>query len=114
MKKPVVRSYRSYFWGLFKREIKIPYKIENGKVIFKYPLKKQNQVIVTYEYKEDDKEKKYNFCPTNNKDFKAMYEIIITDLINAGVGSTHLGYLEILYREAKKNREKYNESKTIN
>lgn len=48
----VVKIYRSYFWGLFKREIKIPYQIIEEKAIFKYPPKKRDLVIITYEYKE--------------------------------------------------------------
>ncbi len=54
MKKvPVVKIYRNYFFGLFKREIKIPYTIKYGQVVFEYPPKKTDQVIVTYKYKEE-------------------------------------------------------------
>jgi len=44
-------------------------------------------------------------CPVNNKDYKAMYEILMHDLLKAGVPSNHCGYLETLYRKAKENEK---------
>ena len=43
-----VKIFRYYFFGLFKREIKIPYTITNGGLIFLYPPKKKDKVIITY------------------------------------------------------------------
>ena len=52
VKVTVVTIYRSYFFGLFKREIKIPYQVIDGKGVFEYPPKKKDQVIITYKYEE--------------------------------------------------------------
>lgn len=53
MKKlPVVKIYRSYFFGLFRREIKIPYQVIDGSIVFDYLPKKTDQVIIAYEYIE--------------------------------------------------------------
>lgn len=40
------------------------------------------------------------FSPINREDYEAMYKLIAHDLIKNGVGSTHLGYLEILYKQS--------------
>ena len=52
-----------------------------------------------------ENKKKDNFLslPVNNEDYKAMYILLMDDLVNAGVPSHHLGYLETLYIKAKIN-----------
>ena len=54
MKKEItVKIFRPYFFELFKREIKIPYEVKEGKIIFEQIPKKTDQVIISYEYKEE-------------------------------------------------------------
>jgi len=51
-KIPVVTVYRYYF-GKFKKEIKLDYEVIDGKVIFKEKPRKNDVVVITYKYEEE-------------------------------------------------------------
>ena len=43
-----VKIFRPYFFGLLKKEIKIPYTFINKSITFAYPPKKKDEVIIIY------------------------------------------------------------------
>lgn len=45
-KTPIVKVYRYYFFGLFKKEIQNPYSIDkNGQIIFSKPISKRDRLL---------------------------------------------------------------------
>ena len=55
-KIPVVTVYRYYF-KIFKKEIKLAYEVIDGEVIFKEKPRKNDQVVITFKYEEEQNEK---------------------------------------------------------